>query len=304
MMGTLTLMKNKTFLMRHFLSLLTLAAVSFAGPAAFAAAASGELSSIEKKSGITPHKALYDIRLVGIKSGSQIVNISGQMLYEWQPSCEGWVANHRFNLLYEYADSEPMRITSDFSTFESFDGKSLDFTSQRKRNGQLFEEFRGRATYGENGEGEAIYSLPRDLEFDLNKGSMFPMMHTVNVLRTMKDGKKFFNAVVFDGADEEGPVEINAFVGKPIVDVGVKASEKINGELLKSPAHTVRLAFFPLQENSETADYEMNINMHDNGVVSDMFIEYDDFSITQKLLALEPVKSACSSENTSQKTGQ
>jgi hypothetical protein len=285
--------------MRRFLPLclsVLLVAPAHAAPAV-------DIAAIEKHAGIAAHKALYDIKLTGIKSGSQIVNISGQMLYEWQPSCDGWLANHRFNLMYEYADSEPMRITSDFSTFESFDGKSLDFTSQRKRDGQLFEEFRGRATLTADGTGEAIYTLPDGLEFDLKNG-MFPMMHTVNVLKSIKDGKKFFNATVFDGADDEGPVEINAFVGKnpPVPDV--KPSKKIDAALLKSPAHTVRLAFFPVKDSSPTSDYEMDISLHDNGVVSEMFIEYDDFSITQKLVALEPVKSACSSENTSQKPGQ
>ncbi|MGB4107287.1 MAG: DUF1849 family protein [Alphaproteobacteria bacterium] len=268
-------------------------------PVSAHAAAVVNIPGIEKHAGIAPHKALYDIKLTGIKSGSQIVNISGQMLYEWQPSCEGWLANHRFNLLYEYADSEPMRITSDFSTFESFDGKSLDFTSQRKRDGQLFEEFRGRATIADGGKGEAIYSRPDGLEFDLKNG-MFPMMHTVNVLKSIREGKKFYNATVFDGADEEGPVEINAFVGKKIEAAAAKPSKKIDAALLKSPAHAVRLAFFPVKDASPTSDYEMDIDLHENGVVSDMFIEYDDFSISQKLLALEPVKSACSGEKVKQ----
>lgn len=272
-------------------------------PVSAHSAASAGIQDIEKHSGIAAHKALYEIRLTGIKSGSQIVNISGQMLYEWQPSCEGWLANHRFNLLYEYVDSEPMRITSDFSTFESFDGKSLDFTSQRKRDGQLFEEFRGRATIDADGRGKAIYSRPDGLEFDLKNG-VFPMMHTVSVIKAIREGKKFFNATVFDGADEEGPVEINAFVGRKIETVDVKPSEKIDAALLKSPAHAVRLAFFPVQDASPTSDYEMDIDLHENGVVSDMSIQYDDFSISQKLLALEPVKSACSGENTSQKPGQ
>ncbi len=286
--------------MRRFLLLpVFFAALAFSGGPTCAAAAVST-PNIDKYAGITPHKALYDIRLSGIKSGSQIVNISGQMLYEWQPSCDGWLANHRFNLLYEYADSEPMRITSDFSTFESFDGKSLDFTSQRKRDGELFEEFRGHATFSEDGKGEAVYSLPDGLEFHLGESDMFPMQHTVNVLKSVKEGRKFFSAVVFDGADEEGPVEISAFIGKPVAKPAVKPSDKINGELLKAPAHNVRMAFFPVKNDSPTSDYEMNLNLHDNGVVSDMFIEYDDFSISQKLLALEPVKSSCSSDSASE----
>jgi hypothetical protein len=275
------------------LAVLAFAMPVFAGPAAIA-------PMVEKNSGIAPHKALYDIKLTGIKSGSQIVNISGQMLYEWQPTCDGWLANHRFNLMYEYADSEPMRISSDFSTFESFDGKTLNFTSQRKRDGQLFEEFRGNAQYQENGKGEATYSLPNGLEFKLAEGSMFPMQHTVNVLKAIKEGKKFFRATVFDGADEEGPVDINAFIGKPIAASAIKGGKGLDAGLLASPAHDVRLAFFPVKDESETSDYEMNINLHENGVVSDMNIEYDDFSISQKLLALEPMKNACSKENVKQ----
>ncbi len=281
----------------HFLTLFSVLAFG-AMPVVAAPAASAV--AIERNAGIAPHKALYDIRLAGIKSGSQIVNISGQMLYEWQPTCEGWLANHRFNLLYEYADSPPMRITSDFSTFESFDGKSLDFTSQRKRDGQLFEEFRGKAVYGENGTGEAVYSLPDDLEFKLAPGSMFPMQHTANILKSIREGKKFYRATVFDGADEEGPVDINAFIGKKaeVIAAAVSSPGKkgIDAGLLASPAHNLRLAFFPVKNNEPTADYEMNIKLHENGVVSDMFIEYDDFSINQSLLALEPVKSVCAAK--------
>ena len=101
---------------------------------------------------------------------------------------------------------------------------------------------------------------------------------------------------MFDGADEEGPVDINAFIGKKAEVIAAAASrpaKEIDVGLLSAPAHNLRLAFFPVKNNEPTADYEMNIKLHENGVVSDMFIEYDDFSINQTLLALEPVKSAC-----------
>ena len=49
-----------------------------------------------KKAGFVPHKALYEIRLAETKSGSQIVNISGQMFYEWKSACDAWISDHRF----------------------------------------------------------------------------------------------------------------------------------------------------------------------------------------------------------------
>lgn len=251
-------------------------------------------TDLAKKAGLAPHKALYAIQLAGSKSGSQIVNVKGQMLYEWQPSCDAWISNHRFNLYYEYADTPAMRIMSDFSTYEPFDLKSLDFTSQRRRDGELFEELRGYGSLKEDGTGEAVYTLPKGLEFDLPHGAMFPMSHTLNVLQAIKENKPFYNAIVFDGSDDEGPVEINAFIGKRVPPSEMlKSSKELDATLLASPARKVRLAFFPLNDSNEYPDYEMDIVLHENGVISDMYVDYDDFSVTQKLVALEPMGNLC-----------
>ncbi len=258
----------------------------------------GAAAEAEKKSGdfgFKGHRALYDIRLVRTQSGSQVLNISGQMLYEWQASCDGWTANHRFNIVYEYADSAPMRIDSDFSTYESFDGASLNFTSQRKRDGELFEELRGQASFPVSGKaGKAVYTLPEMTEYDLPPGALFPVGHSVNVLKNIREGKKFYKSVIFDGSDGEGPVEVNAVIGQKTDPMaGIKMSPAIDKELINSPAYRVRMAFFPMSSDEETSDYEMSLVFHEDGIISDMTIEYDDFSISQKLVALEPLPAVC-----------
>ena len=107
---------------------------------------------------LTPHKALYDINLVATRSGSQIINISGKMFYEWKPTCEAWITDHRFSLSYEYADSPGMKVTSDFSTFETFDGEDFNFSARRKRDNTLYQELRGKATIADKG-GKASFTL-------------------------------------------------------------------------------------------------------------------------------------------------
>ncbi|MCB9982557.1 MAG: DUF1849 family protein [Rhodospirillales bacterium] len=244
--------------------------------------------------GFQPHKALYDIKLSGVRSGSQVLNISGQMFYEWQPSCDAWITNHRFNILYEYADSAPMRITSNFSTYEPFDGKSMNFTSQRKRDGDVFEEIRGGANVAEDGSAKAVFTVPSDLEFDLPAGTLFPLAHSMEVVKKIREGQKFHSATIFDGSDEDGPVSVTAFIGKPAFPVQEKIDNPaIDQTLLASPAHDVRLAFFPLLEQEETSDYEMNLVMHENSLISDMVIEYDDFTVAQNLVAVEPIADGC-----------
>ena len=247
--------------------------------------------------GIVPHKALYRIEMVQKRSGAQVLNISGDMYFEWKPVCEAWTTDHRFNLLYEYADSPQMRITSDFTTYERIKGDSFDFNSRRRRDGETYEELRGRATMANDG-GQAVFSIPDTLRFDLPPGTFFPMGHTVAVLRAAKEGKKFFNATIFDGSDAEGPTEINAFIGKPVNAMArIIPSPAINASLINTPAWGVRLAFFPLNSPEEDSDYEMDVVMHENGVISDMYVEYKDFSVTQKLIALEPVQGETCDEN-------
>jgi hypothetical protein len=249
--------------------------------------------------GLKPHKALYDIKLVATHSGSQILNISGQMFYQWEQTCDAWVSNHRFNMLYEYADSAPMRISSDFSTYEPFDGQTFNYTSQRKRDGELFEELRGQATLTPEGDGKAIYTLPPELSFDLPKGALFPMRHSVGVAEAVREGKKIYKAVIFDGSDEAGPVEVNAFIGKPVTEPVLKTvngGAAIDQKFLASPARKIRLAFFPLSTPDSTSDYEMSMDLHDNGVISDMTIEYDDFTVSQKLIALEAMPDKCNAK--------
>ncbi|PZP57036.1 MAG: DUF1849 domain-containing protein [Micavibrio aeruginosavorus] len=255
---------------------------------------------------LTPHKALYDVQLVSTKSGSQMANISGKMFYEWKPSCEGWITNHRFSLNYDYADSPSINISSDFTTFETFDGKSLNFSSRRKRNGETYEELRGSADLTAKGiSGTAIYSIPENLTFDLARNTLFPTGHTLNLLEQARQGKKFYNVRIFDGSDDEGPVDINSFIGTKIE--GKKSGEaskispqksnsfkpastnSVDNSLIDVPGWNVRMAFFPTNATEPSSDYELSMVFHENGIISDMMIEYADFTVRQKLVALEKV---------------
>lgn len=243
---------------------------------------------------LAPHRALYDIKLVATHSGSQILNISGKMFYEWKPSCEAWITDHRFNLFYEYADSPGMNITSDFSTFENFSGDDFNFTSRRKRDGELYQELRGHASVAGDAPA-AVFSVPEGLTYDLTPETLFPMGHTMEMIRQARQGNKFFSAAVFDGSDEEGPVEINTFIGAPVNAMAVlKPSPNLDMSLVNTPAWKVRMAVFPQSDPAASSDYEMSMVFHDNGVISDMLIEYDNFSVTQKLVAIEKLEAeAC-----------
>ncbi len=239
------------------------------------------------RAALVGHKALYDIEMTSKRSSSQVLNIHGQMYFALQPSCDAWTTDHRFNLYYEYADSPPMQITSNFTTYEPMDGKSFSFNSRRKRNGELYQELRGAAVRSDDGSSHATYSLPEGLTFDIKMGGLFPMAHTAAMMQHIKDGHKIFNAVVFDGSDEEGPIEVNTLIGKPVPPTAIPTHSAIDKTLVSAPARYVRMAFFPLADDSPTSDYEMDVALHDNGIISSMKVDYGEFAVSQRLRALE-----------------
>ncbi len=242
-----------------------------------------------REAGFVPHKALYDIKLSSKKSGAKLSNLSGKMLYEWQPSCDAWISNHRFDMTYEYPELPAVRIKSDYTTYESFDGKEFNFSSQRKQGDMLLEELRGSATPK-----EANFTIPGGLNFNFSNKMLFPMAHTLDVLEKIKAGQKFYNTSIFDGSDTDGPFDINSFIGKPTKYTPSETYAKnIDSELIMPKGWKLRLAFFPHENPEAISDYEMSLTFHENGVISDMLVEYSDFSVTQKLIALEKLGDRC-----------
>lgn len=256
------------------------------------------INAEKKKAGIAsyqPHKALYKVTMIGTKSSSQILDVSGDMYYELSKNCTGWITNHNFNLIYSYVDIGNVNLKSDFSTFESHDGEIFEYTSQRRRDGRLFEQYKG-GVVPENIETgrQAVYDTPEGLRFNLSPGTIFPIAHTIKILELFDTNQKFYNAIVFDGSDDTGPYEINAFIGDnaslDTLDINID-SDDIDGRLLETQARKVRLAFFPVLEEERTeSEYEMTLFFHRNGVVSEMVIEYPEFTVKQSLEAIEALE--------------
>lgn len=242
---------------------------------------------------IVYHRALYRIELTERSSSASVLNLTGRMFYAWQHDCEAWQTDQRFDLRYEYAESPPITVTSDFSTYESFDGKDLHFSSRRSRNGKIYEEFRGHAHAPENKAGRVAFTTPPDLTFDLPQGAVFPVGHTLTLLRKLKHAPATYNASIFDGSDEEGAVEINAVIIPPENNEKHKTvapllvSEEKN--LLESPSRRIHMAFFPDDSAESLPDYEMIMRLHQNGLISEIETNYHDFTVRHELVALEPL---------------
>lgn len=256
-------------------ALLTLAASTSqaAGPAVAGASASG----------VAPHRAAYAMSLERAASGSGIVDASGQMLFEWGDSCDGWTMEQRYNLTMRYNEQDDSEIAITFVTWESKDGRRYRFNVRKLRDSEPNEELRGDAVIPSlNQPGEAKFSKPAPEVVKLPKGSMFPTAHTLLLIDSAKRKETFVSRVVFDGGAAEGPFQVTAGIGKEVA-----GDPKAENPLLRDRWWPVRMAFFPSDSQGSNPDYELGMSLQENGIARDMRLDYGNFVLRATLSKVE-----------------
>lgn len=243
------------------------------------------------------HKALYSFKMISVKPGAGIVGINGKMYYEQNDDCDAWTSEHRFTMEYQYPERPPVENKSQYASFEAKDHHAFYFNSDRMQDGKTVEQLRGAVDIGKDGAAKADYSRPAGLSYALPKGYMLPTQQTNETIRRAEAGDKFFDAVIFDGTDADGPVDLNTFIGAQLTPAEIKAladgNKNIDASLLSPRAWHIRVAVFPLKDkDAMTPAYEMSMVLHDNGVVSHAVVDYGMFKVEQKLVGLERLKPA------------
>lgn len=237
------------------------------------------------------HKAVYEIHMTGNKIGSQVIGVNGKLLYSARASCEGWITDHQFLLTYEYTGTPRVDVDTKIASFETYDGSKMTFSSIRRSNGEILERIRGNAEMQAEKKGAVQYIAPEDVSYDLSSGTLFPIAHTQELIAAAQAGKKVFHASVFDGGEGKGADEINAIIGHAVApsQASKNPAKNIDVKLLAVEGWDVRLAVFPSEQTDSNADYELNMTLLANGVIKNMDIDYHDFTISQKLVALEKI---------------
>lgn len=154
---------------------------------------------------IAPHRAIYKMSLASARNSSIVSDVRGQMMFEWADACDGWTIEQRFQLRFQYSEGEQVDMTTNYATWESKDGQTYRFNVRKLVNGELDEELRGTAEAHGDRPGVARYLKPEEQEIELPGGTLFPSMHTIELLKRAAAGDKLFGTTVFDGSDTEEP---------------------------------------------------------------------------------------------------
>ncbi len=245
------------------------------------------LSALPAEAGqLLPHRASYLLSLGRSQSGSDVVNVEGVMSYEFADACQGWTTTQKARLRLLFEDGRRHEVGWNLNSWESKDGRIYRFFIRDLDGDTVTSEIKGEAALDAPGKaGVATFEEPRAKKLDLPAGTLFPTGHSLALLKHILAGDVIFLATVFDGSDDQGPVEISAVLGgatKPALDIA-----KLSSVLAAGPVYRIGLAFYEPGGSETTPDQEQAISMYGNGVIDRLTLDYGSFKVDAVLKKLE-----------------
>lgn len=240
-----------------------------------------------EKGRLAGHRAVYDLKLAGSDNGSGVAAAEGRMVIEFSDTCDGYALTQRLQM--RLSDGEGAATTTDFrvANWEATDGRRFRFATRHIVNGEEDQNFEGTAALQEDGSGVVDYTKPETKEETLPPGTVFPTMHTVQLIEAAKAHKPLLTRTMFDGTSDDLGSNVVGVIGKAS-DVTPPGLGGKGLDLLKGlPSWPVRLAFFTTGSNEELPEYEVGFRLYANGISGDIVLDYGDFSINAVLSDIE-----------------
>lgn len=246
---------------------------------------------------LTPHRAIYEIKLDRANSGSNVASLSGFLIVEFTGSaCEGYAQNTQ--LLTKSADWTGAQTVTDMrsASWEDANGENFRFNSVRYFNDVLSETIEGTARRDANrGSIKLTFKKPAAITSSIPGDSLFPTQHVLAILKSAMEGKFVLQANIFDGLDKDEKIyETNTVIGKAVPPGADETLPPVaNAESLKElVSWPISISYFEPGKGQDSApSYEIAYRLYANGVSRKLHIDYGNFSVEGDLSKIEFLKS-------------
>ncbi|AOW47090.1 cell envelope integrity EipB family protein [Acetobacter ascendens] len=231
---------------------------------------------------IASQRAVYNLTLIEA-SGGKTLSATGTMLYSVRHGCSGWSTQQRLDIQSVTRQNGVEHLVSDYSTFESADGRTLIFRTMETSNGKLLQNLRGEATLHPDGSGTAHYEKPLAKTLSLPAGTLFPIQHTVSILDAARSGKTEISSPIFDGTSPDGAADTYI----TLLGWGNTTPTTDFTALNVLQSGRVHVAFFARTPPNMMPEYEIGMRYFANGVSDNLTLDFGDFRMKGTLHALD-----------------
>ena len=272
---------------------LTLACIAATAAPAPAAAAPPAPAADSGTVVLTPHRAIYDLRLLRSRGKRDVEAVRGRILYDFSGSpCEGYALN--FRQVSELDSGENKRAMTDLraTTWEEGSAKRFRFTSENYLNEQTVDKVDGEANRDSDHVGVKL-SKPIDKTFDLDRTMVFPTEQIRRIIAAAREGKTVVEMPLYDGSDNgEKVYSTTTLIGRPIApDEKVPTDAAAGQPALKGLTRwPVTISYFDRNDpkrEEQTPVYAITFELYENGISRALQLDYDDFVIAGDMSQLE-----------------
>jgi hypothetical protein len=234
---------------------------------------------------LEPHVAAYRLGLHAKRGASALLEVRGGLVIEWRQACDGWVSRQRLGFVATTEGGEGFSHDVRFSSWEATDGSRLEYTIRSFGDDGPQEAYRGEAVLEQGaGGGVASFAEPQEQDVKLPPGTVFPTDHLQRVLMGAEEGMHFLSHEVFDGWGFDALTQVTSVIGQAL-QIEQPADAALAGAAGR--AWPVSMAYYNLEDPADTPEFEASFRLIENGVLSDLVLDYGEFSLDATLEKLE-----------------
>jgi hypothetical protein len=227
---------------------------------------------------LTGQDATYALHLERAR-GDNVVGAQGSMTYKVDDLCHAWASQQRLEMTLTNSDGTDVKTVSDYATWESKDGRRMNFHLRQTTDGAVTTEVGGTASLARlGGTGEIHYTAPETTIMKLPPGTLFPTTHTAMIIAAAESGQRFVAVPLFDGTGADGAQD--TFV---LAEAWDPPKPDRFAPLAAQPSGHVHVAFFSRKPSALMPDYEVGMRYWQGGVADDLRMDFGDFVMDGKL---------------------
>ncbi len=234
---------------------------------------------------LLPHRVVYSLDL---GSGSSLTGGNGLLTFEIKDVCNGWAMDLKAEIALAGEDGEIHRLGWSLVSWEAKDGKRYRYFMREFTDGKESSRRRGEARRDSStGPAKLVADLPEQGEFNLPKGTLFPVQHTEALIKGEATGESYILANFFDGSTGNSEVEVGAALGRGALDW--EPAGKSFPELKGVRSFPVALAFYISSSAEGVPDNEQSMRLFSNGVVGSSTFPLGDIKVRADIAELTPL---------------
>ena len=243
---------------------------------------------------LATHRAVYRLTLGDTGPGSNVTDIRGQLVYDFQGSaCQGYTLNTR--LITEVIDRDGKPSVSDIrsESWEDASGEHFRFQTSQYADGKLAESTKGTARRVPHHPDNVAVRLekPQRTGLTLTGNILFPTQHSLTLLKAALAGQTRVQADIYDGSEKGTKMyETSSLIGAPL-ELSANSqlpAIKNSGALDSIPSWPIVVSYYEQTPKKDGLPaYEISFRMYANGVSRKLKLDYGTFSLDGELASIE-----------------